>query len=564
MDKDCVAIIDFGSQFTQLIARKIRELGVYSEIFSLQSFRYKKEIHAIILSGGPNSVDDTDWYEEVHNAELEEKIFSVNKKQGVAILGLCFGKQLICKYFGAEFSRSHQPEFGKAEIRACSTGYQNDCRSILYKTLILPNGFPSHSVVWMSHYDSLNSLPEGFIQVASTERCNYAIIEDKKRKIYGLQFHPEVSHTVIGTQLLENFLSIAGCRRDWKMVSFIENQVERIKSLIGTKKVIAAVSGGVDSTVAAALAYKAIGSNLYCIFIDTGLLRKDEAENVKKTFEDKFHICVHFCDRSDLFLARLKSVSNSEQKRKIIGKTFIDVFEEEAKSIAGSEFKNVESKSKLGNAESQFTFLLQGTLYPDVIESGLGHSANIKSHHNVGALPEKLDLKLLEPLRFLFKDEVRKLGIELGIDRSIISRHPFPGPGLAVRIIGEVTKEKVKILQEADNIFMSEMKRYKVCGRAGDFYRDIWQAFVILLPVKTVGVMGDSRTYEYACVLRTVSSQDGMTADAFPFDCGDANFRDGFFSFLKNVSNRIVNEVRGINRVTYDLTSKPPGTIEWE
>ena len=528
--KNKVIIIDFGSQFTQLIARRIREIGVYSEIISLRAINsITEDISAIILSGGPNSVHNEELYN--HCTESIEYIFHLNEKYNIPILGICFGKQLICKYFGAQIVNQHKPEFGKADI----TIYNHS--TLTHQDHALNWQLGEQITVWMSHADSVTSLPEGFIKVASTERCEFAIIAHEDRRIYGLQFHPEVSHTANGKALLENFLNIAQCHKDWSIKSFIQEEQEHIKQVVGNKQVIAAVSGGVDSTVAAALTHKVIGEQLHCLFIDTGLLRKNEARHVQDAFTNKFHIPVRCHDASEIFLSRLSGITSPEQKRKIIGNTFIEIFEQEAQNITNVDF------------------LLQGTLYPDVIESGLGASASIKSHHNVGGLPDKMNLKLLEPLRTLFKDEVRSLGLELGLAPDLVYRHPFPGPGLAVRIIGEITPEKIAILQEADDIYISTMHEY-------DLYNDIWQAFVVLLPIKTVGVMGDQRTYEYVCSLRAVTSSDGMTANVFPFE--NQQKQNQFWNFLQEVSNKIVNNVQGINRVTYDITSKPPGTIEWE
>ncbi len=527
MSEKTIAIVDFGSQFTQLIARRVREFNVYSEIISPASLELQDLYAGIILSGGPNSVDDNNLYEKIKNYAY--KLFEINEKFSTPILGICFGKQLICKHFGANILRNHKPEFGNAIINI------TDKSKLTYQQNNLKLEPGVNINVWMSHSDSAESLPESFRKIASTSRCEFAIIENPEKDIYGLQFHPEVVHSENGAQLLNNFLNICNCTRSWSTNSFLVQQYDKIKNTVANKKVIAAVSGGVDSTVAAALTHEAIKDQLTCIFIDTGLLRKNEMAQVQKTFSEQFHIKVQFCDKSKLFLSKLKGIIDPEQKRKIIGNTFIEVFEEESNKITDAEF------------------LLQGTLYPDVIESGLGMSASIKSHHNVGGLPEKLKLKLLEPLRYLFKDEVRKLGLELGISSQLINRHPFPGPGLAIRIIGEITQEKINLLQEADDIYISELRKQ-------GFYNQIWQAFVVLLPVKTVGVMGDSRTYEHACVLRAITSEDGMTADVFPFKNKEANF----WEFLQHVSNRIVNEVKGINRVTYDITSKPPGTIEWE
>lgn len=520
-----VAIIDFGSQFTQLIAKRIREMGVYSEIFSDKvSFETISKFNGFILSGGPQSVNGNDSAK----SGIVHEILKLNEEKNVPILGICYGQQLICHYFGAKVKEDFKQEFGKTKIK------------ILAESPIIKDvwNINSEADVLMNHADSVDSVPQGFTVIASSViNQTIAIIANEERKIYCTQFHPEVKHTENGSKLLSNFLDIANCKRDWTMKSFIEEQKEKTRNLVGNKKVIAAVSGGVDSSVAAALTDSSIKEQLHCIFIDTGLLRKNQKQNTSDMLKD---IPLQYIDRSDLFLSKLKGITDPEEKRKIIGNTFIEVFEEEAKKI------------------EDIDFLMQGTIYSDVIESGhaSGNASAIKSHHNVGGLPEKMNLKLLEPLRYLFKDEVRKLGKEIGLSDEIIYQHPFPGPGLAVRIIGEVDKEKVKILQEVDDIYITMMKNY-------DLYDKIWQAFAVLLPIKTVGVMGDNCTYGHVCALRAVTSSDGMTADAFPFE-NKSQHSLKFWDFLQNVSNAIVNKVSGVNRVVYDITSKPPATIEWE
>jgi GMP synthase (glutamine-hydrolysing) len=508
-----ILIIDFGSQVTQLIARRIRELNVYCEIknpgISIEEIK-KINPKAIIFSGGPDSV-----YEK-NAPTVDIKVFDL----GLPILGICYGQQLICHLLGGKVEGSPERGFGKSMLK------------IIDATDLLSD-LGSSSQVWMSHGDHISKIPENFEVIATAQSAPSAAIADKKRKIYGVQFHPEVEHSLDGKKILENFvINIAGCSRDWTMGNFMEEQIAEIKAKVGDKKVICGLSGGVDSSVVAALIHKAIGKQLTCIFVDHGLLRKDEGKQVKEVFEDHFKVNLIYIDAAKLFLDNLKGVSDPEQKRKIIGKTFIDIFDEEASKIKDAEF------------------LAQGTLYPDVIESAhpnSGKSHTIKSHHNVGGLPENMKLKLLEPVRTLFKDEVRKLGLELGLTKQMISRHPFPGPGLAIRIPGEITQEKIKILQEADAIYLDEIKKFGL-------YDQIWQAFCVLLPVKTVGVMGDGRTYEYVLAMRAVTSTDGMTADIYPFS----------YEFLTSATNRIIGEVRGINRVVYDVTSKPPGTIEWE
>ncbi len=509
---DTVLIIDFGSQVTQLIARRIRELGVYSEVknhnTSLEEIK-KISPKAIILSGGPSSV-----YEK-GAPQIDKNIFDLK----IPILGICYGYQLICQTLGGKVAKSNEREFGKAVIEIVS-------ESKLLNSI-------SNKQMWMSHGDKIEAIPASFKAIATTVNAPFAASMDEHKNIYGVLFHPEVVHSIEGKLVIKNFvINIAGCKADWTMKDFKKEEISVIQKTVGDKKVICGLSGGVDSSVVAALINEAIGKQLTCIFVDHGLLRKNEGAEVKEIFTNHFNINLIYVDASKLFLSKLKGVSDPEKKRKIIGKTFIEVFDKEAKKIKDAEF------------------LAQGTLYPDVIESShpnQGASHTIKSHHNVGGLPKKMKLKLLEPVRMLFKDEVRLLGKELGLPNSIIQRHPFPGPGLAIRVIGKITPERVRILQEADAIYIEEIKK------AG-LYNEIWQAFSVLLPVKTVGVMGDGRTYEDVLALRAVTSIDGMTADVYRFDP----------EFLCNVTSRIINEVRGINRVVYDYTSKPPGTIEWE
>jgi len=513
---DRILILDFGSQVTQLIARRVRENGVYAEIFPCTADEKairKFAPQAIILSGGPASVHVN------FSPKAPEIVFSL----GVPVLGICYGEQLLCQQLGGRVEKSDDREFGRAEV-----DIQSDSK-LFEGVWKKGKSYP----VWMSHGDNITVIPQGFKVVASTPSAPFAVIADEERAFYGVQFHPEVAHTPDGMQLLKNFThNIAGCKGDWSMESFSTQAIEKIQKQVGNKKVICGVSGGVDSSVVAALLHQAIGKQLTCIFIDTGMLRENEGEQVKALFATHFHIPLLYVDASMLFLERLHGISEPEQKRKIIGETFIEVFEHEAKVAGGADF------------------LAQGTLYPDVIESISftgGPSATIKSHHNVGGLPERMNMELVEPVRELFKDEVRRLGLELGMPANMIGRHPFPGPGLAIRIPGTITKEKLTLLRKADAIYIEEIRK------AG-LYDKIWQAFAVLLPVRTVGVMGDARTYEYVCALRAVTSTDGMTADYYPFE----------HAFLAQVSTRIINEVRGINRIVYDVTSKPPGTIEWE
>lgn len=507
-----ILIIDFGSQFTQLITRRVREANVYSEIHShkitLQEVEKFNPV-GIILSGGPMSVYDSDA------PDIDDEILKIK----VPILGICYGLQIITKKLGGKVEPAKDREYGRASLNIVKT-------SPLFLEVM-----PS-SQVWMSHGDYLTALPAGFNVIARSDHSPIAAASNEDKKIYGVQFHPEVVHTIEGKKIISNFLfEVCNCKGEWTPHNFIDSNIKEIKEKVGNAKVICALSGGVDSTVAAVLVKKAIGDNLTCIHIDTGLMRKNESREIGEIFDKKLNLNHIHIDASELFLNRLKNISDPEQKRRIIGNTFIEVFEQEAKKIDGAEF------------------LVQGTLYPDVIESVSvkGASVTIKTHHNVGGLPEKMKLKLIEPFRTLFKDEVRNVGRELNIPDEFIARHPFPGPGLAVRILGPVDQEKLEILREADDIFI------KSIIEAG-IYNNIWQAFAVLLPVQSVGVMGDARTYEYVLALRAVTSVDGMTADWY-------NFKH---DFLSNVSNKIINKVRGVNRVVYDISSKPPATIEWE
>ena len=512
-----VLIVDYGSQVTQLIARRVRESGVYSEVHPYDkvdaAFLTAFAPAAVILSGGPNSVH------EAHSPQAEPTVF----KLGVPVLGICYGEMAICQGLGGAVEGGHEREFGRADIVI-------QRESPLLEGL---GGPGDREPVWMSHGDKITAMPEGFDIVATSEGSPYAVIADEARRFYGIQFHPEVAHTPRGALILRNFTHrIAGLSGDWTMAAFRDEAIVRIRTQVGQGKVICGLSGGVDSSVAAILIHEAIGEQLTCVFVDTGLLRAGEADQVVTLFRGHYNIPLIHVDAGEMFLGALKGVSDPEAKRKTIGRLFIDVFDQEAAKIEGA------------------AFLAQGTLYPDVIESISakgGPSQVIKSHHNVGGLPETMKLKLVEPLRELFKDEVRALGRELGLDPAFVGRHPFPGPGLAIRIPGEVTAEKVEVLQKADLIWLDEIRK------AG-LYDIIWQAFAVLLPVKTVGVMGDARTYEDVCALRAVTSTDGMTADFYEFP----------WEILGRAATRIVNEVRGVNRVVYDVTSKPPGTIEWE
>jgi len=513
---DRVLILDFGSQVTQLIARRLRESGVYCEIlpFNVDAARIRDFApQAIILSGGPASVTAAD------TPRAPQAVFEM----GLPLLGICYGQQTLCEQLGGVVETGEHHEFGRAFVEVTE-----DCA--LTEELWRPG---ERHQVWMSHGDRVVRLPDGFRAVGVSEGAPFAMIADDARRFYGVQFHPEVMHTPDGARLLANFTQrVAGCAGDWSMAAFREQAVAAIRARVGGARVICGLSGGVDSSVAAVLIHEAIGEQLTCIFVDHGLLRLGEAEQVVELFRDHYNIPLVHRDAAALFLGKLAGVADPEDKRKIIGATFIDVFEEEA--------------GKLGGAE----FLAQGTLYPDVIESVSftgGPSVTIKSHHNVGGLPERMNMKLVEPLRELFKDEVRALGRELGLPEALIGRHPFPGPGLAIRIPGEVTAEKCEILRKADAVYLDEIRK------AG-LYDAIWQAFAVLLPVRSVGVMGDARSYDFVCALRAVTSSDGMTAESYPFD----------HDFLAGVATRIINEVRGINRVVYDVTSKPPGTIEWE
>ncbi|MFH0732382.1 MAG: glutamine-hydrolyzing GMP synthase [Candidatus Omnitrophota bacterium] len=513
MQKDWVAVLDFGSQYTHLIARRIRECGVYSQIVSCD-ISSKKLINikpcAIVLSGGPASVT-------AKNAPKPDgRIFDL----GLPMLGICYGAQLMAEALGGKVKKARAREYGKAIVAVKSK-----------KDLF--NGLASKEKVWMSHGDMISQLPKGFRIIGSSVNCPVAAMADEEKRFYGLQFHPEVAHTDKGKKILRNFLtSIAHCKPQWRMSSFVKDTINKLRKEIGKEKVLCALSGGVDSSVLAILLHKAIGKQLTAMFIDNGLLRKNEAQSVLKRFKGHYRINLKFVDAEDAFLKALKGVTDPEKKRKIIGRIFIEVFETGAK--------------KLG----EIKFLAQGTLYPDVIESKSplgGPSATIKTHHNVGGLPKNLRFKLIEPLKELFKDEVRLVGEELGLPEEIIYRQPFPGPGLAVRILGAITNERLNILREADSILIDEIKRF-------GFYRKLWQAFCVLLPVKTVGVMGDERTYENVIAIRAVTSEDAMTAHwaKLPHE------------LLECVSNRIINEVKGINRVVYDISSKPPSTIEWE
>jgi GMP synthase (glutamine-hydrolysing) len=507
---DLVLVVDFGAQYAQLIARRVRELHVYSEIVPRSTpiaEMLARKPRAIILSGGPASV-------HVPGApDIDPAVYDA----GVPLLGICYGAQLVARDLGGQVSKTGRGEYGRTELHV-------EGSSLLFGDL------PVDEIVWMSHGDSITAAPPGFTVTARTDAVPVAGLEDRDRGIYAVQFHPEVAHTEHGMEILKAFLfDAAGCRPTWTNVSIIENAVAEIRAQVGSERVICGLSGGVDSAVAAALVHKAVGDQLVCVFVDTGLLRLGEAEQVEQTFREQFEVELVHVKAEDRFLDALDDVIDPERKRKTIGELFIRVFEEAAQD--------------LGDAR----YLVQGTLYPDIVESGGGDNANIKSHHNVGGLPDDMDFELVEPLRALFKDEVRAVGEELGLPEEIVWRQPFPGPGLAVRIIGTITRERVEILQQADAVVVEEIRR------AG-LYREIWQSFAVLPAVKTVGVMGDDRTYAYPIVLRAVTSDDAMTADwaRLPYEV------------LERISSRIINEVPGVNRVAYDITSKPPGTIEWE
>ena len=510
-------IIDFGSQVTQLIARRLRELSVYCEIHPFQNVtdEFLKEFNAeaVILSGGPASVTE-------ENSPRPPKLVY---ELGIPVLGICYGQQVMMEMLGGNVSKGvGTAEFGRAILKKTDN-----------KTPLLAGWFSnSQEQVWMSHGDHVNEIAPGFQVFGTSKNAPFAVIANKEKNLYAVQFHPEVHHTPNGLMLLENFCHLAGFSADWTITGFREQAIEKIRETVGDKKVICGLSGGVDSSVTAVLIHEAIGEQLTCVFVDHGLLRKNEADDVIKMFKEHYNMPLVHAQEQELFLRALEGQDDPETKRKIIGGLFIEVFQKYAKDIKGAEF------------------LAQGTLYPDVIESisfDGGPSVTIKSHHNVGGLPKKMGLDLIEPLRELFKDEVRQLGEDLGLPKSFIGRHPFPGPGLAIRCPGKITREKLNILREADAVFIDQIKKHGL-------YDEIWQAFATILPVRTVGVMGDARTYDYACALRAVTSVDGMTADFYPFEHG----------FLAETATRIINEVTGINRVTYDITSKPPGTIEWE
>ena len=511
-----VLIIDFGSQVTQLIARRVREAGVYCEIVPFDkadAALATARPQAIILSGGPASVTAD------HTPRAPQAVFEM----GVPVLGICYGEMTMAAQLGGKVEGGHHREFGRADI-------------VIERASPLLEGLGQigdREPVWMNHGDKITAIPPGFSVVATSENSPFAVIADEKRRLYGIQFHPEVVHTPRGATIYRNFVvNIAGIAPNWNMHAFRDDAIARIRKQVGNARVICGLSGGVDSSVAAVLIHEAIGDQLTCIFVDTGLMRAGEADEVVSLFRGHYNIPLVHSEASELFLSRLAGISDPEKKRKIIGATFIDVFDEEAHKIGGAEF------------------LAQGTLYPDVIESVSaigGPSVTIKSHHNVGGLPERMKMKLVEPLRELFKDEVRALGRELGLPERFVGRHPFPGPGLAIRVPGEITRDKLEALRKADTIYLDEIRKAQL-------YDEIWQAFAVLLPVKTVGVMGDDRTYDHVCALRAVTSTDGMTADSYPFE----------HAFLARTATRIINEVKGINRVVYDVTSKPPGTIEWE
>lgn len=511
-------IIDFGSQVTQLIARRLRELNVYCEIQPYQKVTDASLAgfapQAVILSGGPDSVTRDG------SPRAPEGLWTL----GVPVFGICYGQQVMMQQLGGQVEAGHHAEYGRAYVTP-APGHTGDG---IFAGLFAEG----REQVWMSHGDRVTRLAPGFEVIGTSPNAPFAMVADEARRFYAVQFHPEVHHTPNGRVMLDNFLRLAGLTGDWTMASYKDEAIRKIRAQVGDKRVICGLSGGVDSSVAAVLIHEAIGDQLTCVFVDHGLMRLNEADEVVTMFRDAYNIPLIHAEESDLFIGALEGVSDPEVKRKTIGKLFIDVFQREAAKIEGAEF------------------LAQGTLYPDVIESvsfSGGPSVTIKSHHNVGGLPEKMGLKLVEPLRELFKDEVRALGRALGLPDAFIGRHPFPGPGLAIRCPGEITREKLDILRRADAVYIDQIRKHGL-------YDEIWQAFVAILPVKTVGVMGDGRTYDYACALRAVTSVDGMTADYYPFT----------HDFLGETATRIINEVKGINRVTYDITSKPPGTIEWE
>jgi GMP synthase (glutamine-hydrolysing) len=511
---ETLVVVDFGSQVTQLIARRVRELGVFAEIVPCDRARERIESldpRGIILSGGPSSI----------YADGAPALDPVVLERGVPVLGICYGLYVVCAALGGEVAQAKSREYGSATLDVLESAGPTT-----------PFAAGAKEPVWMSHGDRVEALPSGFRTVGRSDNCDHAAIVDEARRIWGVQFHPEVYHTPRGTEVLSAFVDLCGFSRDWSMAAFVDEAVQKVRERVGDEgHVICGLSGGVDSSVAALIVEKAIGARLHCVFVDNGLLRKDERTEVETMFEGRLHNPLRVVDASEQFLQALAGVTDPEVKRKRIGATFIDVFDAEAKSLGGADF------------------LVQGTLYPDVIESVSfkGPSATIKTHHNVGGLPERMNMGVVEPLRELFKDEVRKLGLELGLPEDMIWRHPFPGPGLAVRVLGEVTRQRCDLLREADSIVIEEI-------RAAGLYRDLWQVFGVLLPVSSVGVMGDSRTYENALAVRAVQSTDAMTADwaRLPYDV------------LARISNRIINEVRGINRVCYDISSKPPATIEWE
>jgi GMP synthase (glutamine-hydrolysing) len=509
-------IIDFGSQVTQLIARRLREAGVYCEIhpFNKVTAQSLEEYapQAVILSGGPASVTEKD------SPRAPQELFTM----GIPVFGICYGQQVMVAQLGGKVETSEAREFGRAFVKPIE---RNDLFGHMFES--------GEEEVWMSHGDRVAALPQGFKAIGGSPNAPYAILADEQCKFYGVQFHPEVHHTPNGARLLKNFLfEKAGFTGDWTMAAYKEQAIEAIRQQVGTEKVICGLSGGVDSSVAAVLIHEAIGDQLTCVFVDTGLMRAGESDQVVSLFRDHYNIPLIHAEEQELFLGALEGVSDPEEKRKTIGKLFIDVFEKHAKSIGGA------------------AFLAQGTLYPDVIESvsvSGGPSVTIKSHHNVGGLPERMNMKLVEPLRELFKDEVRALGRELGLPEPFVARHPFPGPGLAIRCPGEITRQKLDILRKADTIYLDQIRKHGL-------YDEIWQAFAVILPVRSVGVMGDGRTYDFVLALRAVTSVDGMTADYYQFS----------HKFLGETANCIINEVAGVNRVVYDITSKPPGTIEWE